>query len=285
MTVSDTELGRTELGRLLRHHREALAPAEAGLPAGPRRRTPGLRRAELATLAGVSIEYLTRLEQGRDRHPSPQVLTALASALRLSPHDRELLFRTAKATGGAFCALAHPAGSQSVRPTVRALLDRLEPAPAVLLGPLTDLLAWTGTYHRLAAPVGLLPEGTDEATGSLLRYVFTDARAHATFPDWEEVADEQVARLRTRTSFGDHQAIALAEELTAAAGAAFAGRYQAPARLPANAGLERWCHPDLGELRLAYETLLVPGDEDQRLVVYLAADEPTGTLLEKLAST
>ncbi|WP_246097792.1 helix-turn-helix domain-containing protein [Rhodococcus spelaei] len=69
-----------ELGLFLRTRREAVTPAEVGLPSGPRRRTPGLRRSELATLAGVSVEYLTRLEQGRDRHPSPPVLSALAEA-------------------------------------------------------------------------------------------------------------------------------------------------------------------------------------------------------------
>ncbi len=76
-----------ELGAFLRTRREAITPAEVGLPKSARRRTPGLRRAELATLAGVSVEYLTRLEQGRDRHPSAQVLVALADALRLSPDE------------------------------------------------------------------------------------------------------------------------------------------------------------------------------------------------------
>ncbi|XVS66553.1 helix-turn-helix domain-containing protein [Actinosynnema sp. CA-299493] len=93
-----------------------------GLPTGPRRRTPGLRRAEPASLAGVSVEYLTRLERGRDRHPSAQVVGALADALRLSSHERVHLHRLVKA-GGAVCpAVADP------RP-VRALLDRLEPTP------------------------------------------------------------------------------------------------------------------------------------------------------------
>ncbi|MBI0384744.1 helix-turn-helix transcriptional regulator, partial [Streptomyces albiflaviniger] len=85
-----------ELGLFLRSRREAVAPADVGLPTGPRRRTPGLRRAELATLAGVSVEYVTRLEQGRDRRPSAPVLSALADALRLTASERVHLHRLSK---------------------------------------------------------------------------------------------------------------------------------------------------------------------------------------------
>src|SRR5690349_903696 len=86
-----------ELGLFLRVHREAVTPADAGLPTGPRRRAPGLRRSEVAALAGVSVEYVTRLEQGRDRRPSPQVLSALADALRLTAGERAHLHRLTKA--------------------------------------------------------------------------------------------------------------------------------------------------------------------------------------------
>src|SRR5689334_19099392 len=98
-------MGDTELGAFLRAHREAVPPAALGLPDGNRRRTPGLRRAELATLAGVSVDYLTRLEQGRDRSPSAQVLAALADTLGLSREERIHLYRLAKtaAAGGGTC--------------------------------------------------------------------------------------------------------------------------------------------------------------------------------------
>lgn len=182
-----------ELAAFLRGRREAITPAEVGLPTGPRRRAPGLRRAELATLAGISVEYLTRLEQGRDRNPSPQVLGALADALRLRVPDRILLRRLAKESGDdkALCSAANPP-VRTVRPTVRALLDRLEPTPAVLLNWLGDIVAYTSGYERFARPLGLL----DGDPPNVMRYLFTDARARAVYPGWERLADEQVAHLR-----------------------------------------------------------------------------------------
>lgn len=163
-----------ELAAFLRSRREAITPAEAGLPTGPRRRAPGLRRAELATLAGISVEYLTRLEQGRDRTPSSQVLGALADALCLRVPDRDLLRRLAKESGDEKTPCPAPAPpARTVRPTVRALLDRLEPTPAVLLDRLGDIVAHTSGYERFARPLGLL----DGTPPNVLRYLFTDERA------------------------------------------------------------------------------------------------------------
>ena len=122
-----------ELGTFLRSRREAVTPAEVGLPDGPRRRTPGLRRAELATLAGVSVDYLIRIEQGRDTHPSPQVLAALAEALRLSEDDLNHLRQLAVISNGVELCPHARAAARAVRPTVRAVLERLEPAPAFVV--------------------------------------------------------------------------------------------------------------------------------------------------------
>lgn len=143
-------------GGFLRARREAVAPSEVGLPIGPRRRTPGLRRAELASLAGISVEYLTRLERGRDRHPSGQVLGALADALRLPPEERVHLHRLAKPAGGGETCAQAAVPAQPLRPTVRALLDQLEPAPALVVDAHGDVLAGTDGFRLLAAPVGLL---------------------------------------------------------------------------------------------------------------------------------
>lgn len=267
-----------ELGTFLRTRREAVTPAEVGLPDNGRRRTPGLRRAELATLAGVSVDYLTRLEQGRDRHPSAQVLAALAEALRLPGTERMLLVRTAKAAGGNVCAYAE-APAQSVRPTVRTLLDRLEPTPAYVVNRLSHVLAYTTGYARLTGPLGLL----DIEPPNLLRFIFTDERARAAYPDWERVADARVADLKMELARTDPHVAALAEELTVTGGAAFTERWEGPPAVPGRTGVERLAHPDVGELRLAYETLEVAEGGDQRLIVYLPADDATSTALDRLA--
>ncbi|MEU8378007.1 helix-turn-helix transcriptional regulator [Streptosporangium sp. NPDC048865] len=267
-----------ELGMFLRIRREAVTPAEVGLPTGPRRRTPGLRRAELATLAGVSVEYLTRLEQGRDRRPSAPVLSALALALRLTTSERVHLHRLSKAADGGFTCMGAAMPARAVRPTVRALLERMEPAPALLLNRLSEVLAWTAGYERLAGPIGLL----DGSPPNLARFVFADVRARAAYPDWDHVADEQVAALKQGPFRADWHIATLADELAVTAGAAFTGRVDTLPGLPKYSGVTRLVHPDAGELRLAYETLELPGDDDQRLIVHLPADSATSAALDRL---
>ncbi|WP_158891770.1 helix-turn-helix domain-containing protein [Amycolatopsis anabasis] len=269
-----------ELGVFLRTRREAVTPAEVGLPTGPRRRTPGLRRAELATLAGISVDYLTRLEQGRDRHPSAQVLAVLGDALRLSFDERVHLRRLSKAAGGAaLCPTVTPP-ARSVRPAVRAMLDRFGPGPAVLLNRINDVLAYTAGYEKLAGPVGLLD---DAETPNLARFVFTDDRARALYPEWDRVADEQVAHLKAESVLPDAHITQLADELTVIAGAAFADRWRAPNLLPRRTGVERWAHPAAGALRLSYETLELPEADAQRMLIYLPADDATSAALDRLA--
>lgn len=267
-----------ELGLFLRTRREAVSPADAGLPAGPRRRTPGLRRSELATLAGVSVEYVTRLEQGRDRRPSPSVLSALAEALRLAPAERIHLHRLAKGADGSFSCLGS-VFSRDVRPTVRALLDGLEPLPAVLVNRVSELLAWTRGYELLTGPLGLL----DDTPPNLARFVLTDDRARAAYPDWDRVADDQVAALKQGPFRADPHIAALADELTVTAGPVFTDRVETLPGLPRANGVLRVTHPEAGELRLSYETLELPADDDQRLLVHLPTDAATSTALDTLA--
>jgi transcriptional regulator with XRE-family HTH domain len=269
-----------ELGTFLRTRREAITPAEVGLPAGPRRRTPGLRRAELATLAGVSVEYLTRLEQGRDRNPSAQVLGALADALDLSLRDRVLLRRLTKEADGGdplLCAAAPPL-SRTVRPTLRAVLDRLEPAPAMVLNWIGDVIAHTAGYARLVGPIGLL----EDENPNLLRYLFTDARARTAYPDWDRVADDLVARLRHEAPLRDPYVAELADELTVTAGAEFAQRFADLTVSPRQVGSQRIEHPEAGQLRLLHETLALV-DDGQRVVVHLPADDATAVALDHLS--
>ncbi|MEI5099930.1 helix-turn-helix transcriptional regulator [Streptomyces sp. PmtG] len=269
-----------ELGAFLRTRREAVTPAEAGLPSGPRRRTPGLRRSEVAMLAGISVEYLTRLEQGRDRHPSPQVLGALADALRLSVEERLHMRRLHKVSSsdGDPCCTGAPPPSLDVRPTVRDLVHRLEPTPAVLLNRLSDILAYTTGYERIARPLGLL----DGQRPNVVRFLFTDERARTAFPEWDRVADEQIAHLRSESPLVDPHVRELADELTVLAGAPFADRVAAVPGVPRRSGVQRLTHPEAGELRLSYETLALPDIDGQRLLVHLPADDATSAALDRL---
>lgn len=268
-----------ELGAFLRSRREAVAPAEVGLPEGPRRRTPGLRRAELATLAGVSVDYLIRIEQGRDTHPSLQVLGALADALRLGDDELGYLRTLAAITNGTeLCPQAREAAS-SVRPTVQAVLEQLEPAPAFVMNHLSDLLTWTEGYDLLARPLGIL----DAAEPNLAWYVFTDERARAAYPGWDGIADEQAASLYADVRGCDDDARVFAERLARAAGDAFSARWDRGLVARTRSGVHALAHPHVGVLRLAFETLELPDADRQRLVVYLPADAATTAGLDRLA--
>ena len=144
-------------------------PHAVGLPAGTRRRVPGLRRSELAALAGISVEYLARIEQGRDRNPTPAVVNALADALRLDAAEREHLRYLTKVTGGK-CVGARAQPGREVRPGVRRLLDAFEPGIALISNRLGDLLAYTSGFEAIARLTGLL----DGDRPNLTRFVFTD---------------------------------------------------------------------------------------------------------------
>ena len=266
-----------ELGPFLRRRREAVSPADVGLPPGGRRRTPGLRRAEVATLAGISVDYLVRLEQGRDRRPSADVLAALANVLQLDEDDRHYLrLFAALSTGRALCPNT-PVPAAVVRPNVERVLDRLEPDPALVLNRLADVLAWNRAFERVGRPMGVL----DGERPNVARFTFTDPRARSVFPDWDAVADDQVANLRDETWRDDPYAGDLLDQL-AATGEAFSARWQADAVGRRSTGLQRWVHPDVGELRLTFETMRL-ADEGQRLVVLLPADDASAGALDHLA--
>ncbi|MGI5216654.1 helix-turn-helix domain-containing protein [Nocardia sp. CA-290969] len=272
-------MSENEMGLFLRSRRDAVRPAQVGLPTGPRRRTPGLRRSELATLAGVSVEYITRLEQGRDRNPSPQVLSALADVLGLSTNERVHLYRLTKADTGFTCT-GPGSPVREIRPTIRALLDQLEPAAAVVVDSRTEVLACTAGYRRLMEPTGALDA---EHGANLARFTFTDPRARTVYPDWDHQADHMVATLKQGPFRADPHIAALADQLTIAAGAAFTERIATVPNLPSPAGTTRLAHPEAGSLRLAYETLALFADDDQQLIVHLPADPATADALDRLA--
>lgn len=268
-----------KLGDFLRTAREAVTPAEAGLPAGARRRTPGLRRSELAMLAGVSVEYVTRMEQGRDRNPSAHVLASLADALRLGSHERIRLHELSKTGEPGFRCISHDYDPVAdISPAVRAMVQQLEPAPAMLLDGSCQVLLSTATYRTLMTPAGLF-----DRSPNLASYHFGDPRARELYPDWDCVADDLVAQLKHGPFCSDDSIADLAEQLTVTAGAALTERVQRVTKLPAPTGTTRLQHPDLGPLRLNHEELTMKHRPGLRLIVQLPADTATGDALDRLA--
>ncbi|SFI96664.1 helix-turn-helix domain-containing protein [Amycolatopsis sacchari] len=253
----------TPLGDFLRAKRDSTQPESLGLPDRGRRRSPGLRRVDLATRAGISVEYLTRLEQGRDHNPSIAVLNALADALSLSPAERSHLRYLAKITGGG-CLASTRHAPREVRPTVRETLRLLEPGIAVVTNRLGDVLAHTSCFEAMVRATGLLDAGAPNLT----RYVFADPRARTFFPDWEDLADERAFEAWASSS-AEH--LELGPEFTRRV-----NRHVVPRR-----GVLRLAHPTAGELRLNRETLELPSD-GQQLVVFLPADDETAQALTRL---
>src|ERR1700754_2656111 len=169
----------TELGRFLRARREGARPQDAGLPPGTgSRRTPGLRREEIATLAGGSIDYYTRLERGRETRPSPAVVDALARALRLDSDEHEYL-RSLAAQAARRAPVPPPPPSRAVRPTVKLLLETLRPNPAYVVTRTYDILAANPGGARLHP--GLLDWPPRQR--NTIRYTFLHPEARNLYPD------------------------------------------------------------------------------------------------------
>lgn len=264
----------TPLGNFIRAKRDSIQPEALGLPSRDRRRSPGLRRLDLAESAEISVEYLARIEQGRDRNPSPTVINALADALALTPSERNHLRYLAKITAGVCAPQFRPApASRQVRPAVLRTLRLLEPGLAVVANRLGDLLAATTAFETLTAGTGLF----DTALPNLTRYVFTDPRARTFFADWDDIADEQAFDLWLAPSVENLEW--LAAELTPLAGPDFTRRlnhHVVPQR-----GVLRLCHPSGPELRLDRETLELTTDA-QQLVVFHPADEQTAQAVDHI---
>ncbi|MEU4369903.1 helix-turn-helix domain-containing protein [Micromonospora chersina] len=265
----------TPLGDFVRAKRDSLRPESFGLPDRGRRRSPGLTRAEVATRSGISVEYLTRIEQGRDRNPSQSVLHALADGLSLDAGERDHLRYLAKITGGACPGHRPPAPpNREVRPTVRETLRLLEPAAAFVTNRLGDVLAHTGGFELVMSGIGLL----DADVPNLTRYVFTDPRARTVFPDWDQVADEQAFDLWLGPSAESSEWFRV--QLAPVAGPEFTRRLQQ--HLPPPQVPLRLDHPAAGELRWHREKLELPSTDAQELVVLLPADEATARAVERL---
>ncbi|WP_024803708.1 helix-turn-helix transcriptional regulator [Nocardia sp. BMG51109] len=257
---------RRELGAFLRARRERTGPGEVGLPGSDRRRTPGLRREELAVLAGVSTTWYAYLEQGRDVHPSDQVLAAIANALRLDADERAHL-RALAGAGGERATDSSSAGSAAevVSAEIAAVPELLDPAPAYITGVTTDVLAWN------AAAAELFPGLVRSAAGSpnLARWVFLDPEARRVLVDWEAVAQSVLARLRANAGRhpGDDRFARLAGQLRAGSAEAEAWwpRYDIATN---RAGSKQIRHPSRGVLTLTHAAFTVADAPEQVLVVY-----------------
>jgi transcriptional regulator with XRE-family HTH domain len=254
---------RPELADFLRRCRVRLAPADVGLAEGARRRTPGLRREEVAQLAGMSVDYYTRLEQARGSHPSRQMLAALARALRLTADERDHLFHLAgeeppRETGG----------SGHVRPGLLLVLDRLHDTPAQVISDLGDVLAQNAMAAALHGDASARPPHLR----NIVRRLFTDPEGFARFPaeDHEALARHHVAHLRAVLAArpDDPRAAGLVAELREAS-PLFAGLWAEHEVAVRRSDVKRILHPVVGELLLDCEVLLSP-DHDQQLIVYTA---------------
>ena len=240
-------------------------PADVGLPAGPgARRTPGLRREELAALAGVSVDYYTRIEQGRETAPSDAVLDALARALRLGDDEHAHLLALADRVAGR-TARRRAADPRPVRPGLRLLLESVRPSPAYLLNEVNDVLAANPEGLALMPGLGDPPPGRRNT----IRYTFLHPVARSVFADWERVARNSVAHLHSAEPAAPEATAALVAELSAASDE-FAALWRRHDVWVKRGGETAFRHPMIGTVTLANEVLDAAGD-GRRMLVYQAA--------------
>ncbi|GHF55051.1 transcriptional regulator [Streptomyces mashuensis] len=275
----------TELGRYLRARRARISPQEAGLPAGTGiRRTPGLRREELATLAGVSVDYYTRLERGRETNPSPAVIDALGRALRLCGDAHERLQDLADLASGRQDRSRAGTGQYTVRPSVQRMLDALRPLPAYVVTPFNDLLAANLPGRRLLPGLWDWPAEQRNVT----RYLFLHPEGRTLYEPWEETVSMSVAHLRA-VGGADPDAprlAALVGELLLKSPdfARLWERYDVKER---SGGRKTFAHPKAGRMTLTFEVMKLSGSGGLRLVAYQAepgsADEAAMLTLDPAA--
>ena len=267
-------LRRHELAAFLRSRRERIAPEQVGLPPASRRRTPGLRREEVATLAGVGVTWYTWLEQGRDINASPQVLDAVARTLLLDPHERDHLFRLADVpdgSGRAECA--------TLPPTAQLLLDQLEPYPACIRNARYDILAWNQPFDQLMGPLSILPF---EERNSLWR-MFTSTRCREATLDWDVSTRRMVAEYRA--AMAEHVAEpawkCLVSRLTAAS-PEFAELWERHEVASPENLTKRYLHPEVGLIKLNYTHLWLGQRLGTRMTTFTPADEQSAQRLIEL---
>jgi transcriptional regulator with XRE-family HTH domain len=273
---------RSDIREFLATRRAKITPEQVGLPAGGgRRRVPGLRREEVAVLAGVSPEWYARLEKGHIGGVSDSVLDAVAQALRLDEAERDHLYDLARAARSASRSSRRrtPPG---VRPSVQRILDAMGTAPALVRNGRLDILAINPLGRALYSPAFEDPS----RPANLARFNFLDPRSRDFYPEWNEAANTSVALLRTEAGRDPYN-----RELTDLVGELatrseeFRTRWAAHNVRLHRAGTKRFHHPVVGDVELAYDALELPGEPGLTLTAYTAEPgSPTEDALALLAS-
>jgi transcriptional regulator with XRE-family HTH domain len=268
------ELRRRELGAFVRSRRERVTPEQVGLPPSRRRRTPGLRREEVAQLAGVGVTWYTWLEQGRDIHPSAEVLEAIARTLQFDRHEHAHLFTLA---GVATTTIADQC--MHLGPTAQPLLDQLEPFPAIIVNDRLDLLAFNRVYASFFEDLDAIPI----EDRNILWLVFTHPEWRRTIVDWDEVVGRLVAEYRALMA--EHLDDAPWKSLVArlhAASPEFTAFWERHDVQGVESRTKRAMHPTAGLLLLDYTNLWFGQRHGTRIIAFSPADDRTRRRLETL---
>jgi len=272
---------RAEVREFLSSRRARVTPEQAGLPAyGGTRRVKGLRREEVALLAGVSVDYYVRMERGHLAGASDGVLDAVSRALRLDEAEREHLFALARAAGPGPRRRSTP--PTAVRPVVQQVLDAITDAPAWVRNGRHDLVATNRLGRALYSPVLADPVRPANTT----RFLYLDPAAREFFVDWDRVADDAAAMLRLEAGRAPHdrRLIELVGELSTRS-EVFRTRWASHDVRYHRSGRKRLNHPVVGRLDLDFESMDLPSEPGLTLNVYTAApDTPTADGLTLLAS-
>lgn len=267
-----------EIKKFLRTRRDAVRPSQVGLANYPGRRVPGLRREEVAQLAGVSVDYYTRLEQGRLTSASEGVILSIAEALRLTQAEtqylRDLLRPQPRRS-------AEAAPTQRVRPELLRMLNGLHDQPAFVLGRRNEVLASNDLLDALFTPFNHRPANER----NLLRWMLLDPAARSLYLDWAQVTSEVVGVLRAEAGRNpdDPQIAAFVAELRSVS-PEFRTWWAERTVVERTWGSKRFNHPVVGRLDITYEALSLPGDPEQILFVYAAKTDDDLEKLRILAS-
>ena len=273
------ERRRAELADFLRRRRADIKPEDVGLPGGGRRRTPGLRREEVAQLAGVGATWYTWLEQGRDVRASQDVLEGLARALQMTAAERAHLLLLGRGEDAPACSAPPP---ESASPTLRRLVESLGPSPAFVIGRRWDYLAW----NRAARAVITDFERLEPSVRNHVWLMFTDPTRRELMPDWEAAARNCVAKFRV--DHARHLGDPSFEELVVSLRAAsrdFCRAWKRHEVGVSGAGRKELRHPEVGSLIFEHAAFHPTDEPEQRLILYTpVAGTGTAEKLEQLCA-